>query len=237
MIAGRTLSLGSVAVLACLSASFGAWSAVTGPAVAEVQLSDAAKNLAAATSFIEVASETEAVIGTADQEQIRQVVDYEGPDRLSVTQTIRLTTAVRDTSFVRTLTQIGSSCWAHSTGGQPLLPCGDAAQHRFNEALQRLELSSGVTEDGGTYVLSPRYSAAEIQILSQGQLSIGMPSVEVRISGDTISWERLSFDAGVTGGSILIDDAITFTDVDHGPAVVEPAGPPTATIPVQTAGG
>jgi hypothetical protein len=234
MIAGRNLSLGSVAVLACLSASFGAWSAVTGPAVAEVQLSDAAQNLSAATSFVEVADETEAVIGTADQEQVRLVADSEGADRLSVNETVRVTTAARDTYFVRTLTQVGSSCWAHSTGGRPLLPCGDAAQQRFHEALRKLQLSSGVTDSGGTYFLNPQDSTAEIQTLSSGQLSIGMPSVEVRIAGDTISWERVSFLAGVTGGSVLIDDVITFTDVDHGPAVVAPPGPPTATIPAQS---
>lgn len=230
MIAGRNLSLASVAALAALSASFGAWSAASGPAVAEVQLSDAAQNLAAATSFVEVADQTEGVIGTAVQEQIHEVVDYQAPDRQSVTMTIRLTTAVRRASAVRTLTKIGSSCWAHSTGslGSPL-PCSGQARQHFLEALLKLQSSSGVTEIGGTYFLSPQASTNELEALSAGQFNIGMASVEVRISGDTISWERLSFDAGVTGGSILIGDVISFTDVDHGPPVAQPAGSPTAT--------
>jgi len=230
VIAGRNLSLGSVAALAALSASFGAWSAASGPAVADVQLSDAAQNLAAATSFVEVADQTEGVIGTAVQEHIHEVVDYQAPDRQSVTLTVRLTTAVRRTNSVRTLTQIGSSCWTHSTGspGSPL-PCSDQARRHFLEALLKLESSSGVTDVGGTYFLSPQDSSHEIQALSAGQFNIGMASAEVRISGDTISWERLSFDAGVTGGSILIDDVISFSDVDHGPPVVQPAGQPTST--------
>lgn len=219
-------------MLAALSASFGAWSAASGPAVAQVQLSDAAQNLAAATSFVEVADQTEAVIGTADQERIHEVVDYQDPDRQSVRLTMHLTTSVRDTYSVRTLTQIGSSCWTHSTGtlGSPF-PCSGQARQRFLDALEKLESSSGVTDNEGTYFLSPQDSWTEIQALSSGQFSIGMASVEVRISGDTVSWERLSFDAGVTGGSILIDDVISFKDVDHGPAVVAPAGPPTATAP------
>ncbi|MGO9344515.1 MAG: hypothetical protein ACLP6E_18665 [Acidimicrobiales bacterium] len=230
MIAGRNLSLGSVAALAALSASFGAWSATSGPAVAEVQLSDAAQNLAAATSFVEVADLTEGVIGTADQEQIHEVVDYEAPNRVSVTQTVRVTTAVRHTSSDRTLIQIGSSCWTHLSGspGSPLA-CSGKTRQRFLDVLLRLESSSGVTDVSGTYFLSRQDSTTEIQTLAAGQFSIGMPSVEVRMSGDTISWERLSFDAGVTGGSILIDDVINFMDIDHGPAVLQPAGAPTAT--------
>jgi hypothetical protein len=232
VIAGRSLSLGSVALLAALSASFGAWSAESGPAVADVQLSDAAQNLAAATSLVEVADETEGVIGTAAQAQIHEVVDYQAPDRQSVTLTIRATTPVRDTYSVRTLIQIGPSCWTHATGTQESpLPCSRQAQQQFFDALQKLESSSGVTEVGGTYFLSPKDSRTEIQGLSPGELSVGMASVEVHISGETISSIRLSFNAGVKGSTILVDDAITFMDIDQGPAVVEPAGPPTATAP------
>jgi hypothetical protein len=230
VIAGRNLSLGSVAVLAALSASFGAWSAASGPAVAQVQLSDAAQNLAAATSFVEVANQTEGVIGTADQDQIHEVVDYQAPDRQSVTLTIRATSSVRDSYSVQTLTQIGSSCWTHSTGTQVSpLPCSGQAHQRFLGALQELELSRGVTDVGGTYFLSPKDSAREIQDVSSGEFSVGMTSVEVRISGDTVSSIRLSFNTGIKGGTILIDDVISFMDVDHGPAVVAPTGPPTAT--------
>jgi hypothetical protein len=64
---------------------------------------------------------------------------------------------------------------------------------------------------------------------SSSSITVGMATVELRISGDSISWERLSFDAGLSGASVLIEEVITFSDVGRAPAVVAPAGPPTAT--------
>jgi hypothetical protein len=230
MVPGRSLSIGSLALLTALAASFGAWSATSGPVVAEVQLRVAAENLAAATSYVEVADQTESVIGTAEQEQLHEVVDYQAPNRDSVTLTARVNTSAGQTVSTQTLTQVGPSCWTHSTGASGAsLGCSLQGRQRSLVTLKDFENSSGVTDHAGTYVLSPQESARVISAGSSSSITVGMATVELRISGDSISWERLSFDAGLSGASVLIEEVITFSDVGRAPAVVAPAGPPTAT--------
>jgi hypothetical protein len=235
MLPGRFLSIGSLTVLTVLAASFGAWSATSAPPVAELQLRVAAENLAAASSFVEVADETESVIGTDEQEQLHEVVDFQAPNRETFALTARAITSTGQRVSTETLTQIGSLCWAHSTGGSGAsLPCRLGDRQRSLDVLKDLENSTGVQNRGGTYVLSPHQSARVISAGDAGRLAVGMAAVEVRITGDTISWERVSFDAGVNNGSILIDEVIQLKDVGSAPRVVTPPGRPTAIASVGT---
>ena len=80
--------MGSVGALVLMTAAAGLWSGLTGPRMADVQLGQAAANLAASSSFVVVINETESEIGTAVQARIHEVVDYVAPDRQMVTRTI-----------------------------------------------------------------------------------------------------------------------------------------------------
>jgi hypothetical protein len=224
MSTGRAISLGSIALVAVLSGSLGLWSAFSGPRVADVALHQAAGNLAASSSFVITLHQTESVQGTAEQVQIGEVVHYEAPDSEKSVQTID---SIRSHS-VKTITQIGSSCWISSTGPATPFPCMRSEIQHLVGFVKDLETASGVTDDGGTYVLSQKDSASVVAKEASGQLTFGMAKVKVRISGDFISWEELSLDAAVNGASILIDEVVSFSDVGNGPSVLAPPGPPTA---------
>ena len=221
---GRSLSLAAVTLLGVLAAAAGLWSGLTGPRVADVQLQQAAANLVASSSFVAALDETESVIGTAEQARIHEVIDYVAPDRQMVTRTI----SEGPRSGFGTLTQIGGSCWFHNTGSFPSPGCDAAGIQLLLRQLRNFENSSGVSENGGTYMLSARQSADWISRAGEDN-GFGMPVVEARIDGGTVSWVQLSFDAGTSGASILVDETMRFSDIDHGPPVAVPDGPPTAT--------
>lgn len=221
---GRAISLGSIALVAVLSGSLGLWSAFSGPRVADVALHQAAANLAAASSFVITLDQTESVLGTSEQVHIGEVVRFEAPDKETSVQTVD---SLRSHS-VKKITQIGSSCWIYTTGPATPFPCMRNEIQHIVGFVSDLETASGVTDHGGTYILDKKDSASVITKEASGQLAIGMAKVEVRLSGDFISWEDLSLDAAVDGASILIDEVVRFSDVGNAPAVVAPQGPPTA---------
>ena len=223
---GRDLSLGSVALVAVLSAAVGIWSGLSGPKVADVQVHQAAANLAAASSFVVNIDETVSEIGTSEQAKIDEVVHYQAPDRQWAVQTIRSS----QSESVKTITQIDASCWIHSTGPAPPFTCQRTSLQSLLGSLRALEKPTGVTNVAGTYAFSAKDSAAIISSVSGGQ-AFGMPAVEVRITGAVISWEHISLDTSESGASILIDEVIRFSQVGSGPPVVAPHGPPTETAP------
>ncbi len=223
MVGGRALSLGSVAVLAALSIGFGAWSAATNPNVAAEQLHQAAANLFAASSFVTVVDTSESVVGTSEVIQITRTIDYEAPNR----QHERATVAVAGRVSVQTFTQVGSSCWSYVTGrvAEPL-----ACLRNAFASSPLFATASDVTDQGGTYLLSRQDADTLITTAVSGQqLSIGMAMVAVRISGAFISWQHATFNAGTAGANIMVNQVIRYIDVDAGPDVVVPSGPPNET--------
>lgn len=206
-----------------LSAGLGLWSAFSGPKIADVALHDAAANLAAAPSFVIELHQTESVVGTDEQIQIGEVVHFEAPDRQWSVQTVDSP----GSHSVKRITQIGDSCWISTTGPATPFPCEATSIQHLIANIKKLETVTGVTNDRGAYVLSEKDSASLVSSEASGQLSIGMPKVTVRISGDYISSEHLSLDAAVDGTSILINEVLNTSDVGNGPRVVTPLGPPT----------
>jgi hypothetical protein len=227
MVSGRNISLGSVALVALLSGAVSIWSGLSGPKVSDVQVHQAAANLAAASSFVVTIDETQSVLGTDEQVQVVQVVDYVAPDRESSVQTI----TSGATRSVRKIVQVGSSCWIQSTGPADALPCVSQGPERLLTPLKKLENTSDVTNVGGTYVLSPEDSAKLISSELSG-VSVGQAMIKVRISGDVVSSEQVSLNASVQGATIMISEEISFSRFGNGPPVVAPAVPPTATAPV-----
>jgi hypothetical protein len=221
---GRDLSLGSVALVAVLAAAVGIWSGLSGPKVADVQVHQAAANLAAASSFVVNIHQTDSEIGTDEQADIDEVVHFQAPDRQWSVQTIRS----NQSESVKTITQIGASCWIRSTGPATPFVCQRTSFQNLLGSVRALEKSSRVTNLAGTYALSAKDSAAIISSESVG-LAFGMPAVEVRITGAAISWEHISLDVTERGASILIDEVVRFSQVGDGPTVVAPPGPPTET--------
>jgi hypothetical protein len=225
MNSSRALSLGSIALVGVLSASLGLWSAFSGPKIADVALHDAAANLAAASSFVIELHQTESVVGTDQQVQIGEVVHFEAPDRQWAVQTVDSASS----HSVKKITQIGASCWISTTGPAAPFPCEVSSIQHLIGNVKKLETVSGVTDDGGTYVLNEKDSASLVSSEASGQLTLGMAKVKVRIFGDFVSSEQLSLDAAVDGASILINEVLNISDVGHGPRVVAPSGRPTET--------
>jgi hypothetical protein len=231
MNSSRAFSLGSIALVGVLSASLGLWSAFSGPKIADVALHDAAANLAAAQSFVIELHQTESVVGTDEQVQIGEVVHFEAPDRQWAVQTVDSSNSGNSANShsVKKITQIGDSCWISTTGTATPFPCEVSSIQHLLGNVKKLETVSGVTNDGGTYVLSKKDSASLVSSEASGQLTLGMAKVKVRISGDYVSSEQLSLDAAVDGASILINEVLNISDVGTGPRVIAPSGPPTET--------
>ena len=225
MTGGRALSFGAVTLLGVLAAAFGLWSGLTGPRVADVQVQQAAANLVASSSFVAVIDQTESVIGTAQQSRIHEVIDYVAPDRQMVTRTI----SEGRTSGNGTLTQIGASCWFHNLGSFPSSECDAAGIQLLLGQMRSFEKSSDVSESGGTYMLDAHESASWISEAGVDG-AVGMPTVEARIDGEILSWVNVSFDLGMSGASILVNETVRFGDIDHGPPVGAPEGPPSETV-------
>ena len=167
--------------------------------------------------------QTESVVGTDEQVQIGEVVHFEAPDRQWAVQTVDSA----NSHSVKRITQIGASCWISTTGPATPFPCEASSIQHLIGNIKKLETVSGVTNDGGTYVLSEKDSASLLNSEASSQLSVGMAKVTVRISGDYISSEHLSLDAAEDGASILINEVLNTSDVGNGPRVVAPPGPPT----------
>jgi hypothetical protein len=55
-----------------------------------------------------------------------------------------------------------------------------------------------------------------------------MASVEFQISGCTIWWIDLAFEASTFGTNVIVDQVERITDVDAGPRIAVPPGPPTS---------
>ena len=91
------------------------------------------------------------------------------------------------------------------------------------------DTTSGVTEDAGTFSLSP--AASERIISSEISDPVGMCSIQYRISGSYLSWERVSFNVSAPGADLQILETIRFSHYGDVPAIATPLGPPTATAP------
>ncbi len=225
MTAGRYLSIGSVVAVGVLGAAFAAWSGLTGPTIAGVQLTAASENTAA-SSFMATVDATESVIGTDEVITVLDMNVREVPDRATVVREGEVTGVAQDRSYRLTLTQVGDSCWTtvEPPGTKPL-ECEMSRVHVMS--LPAADTTSGVTVEDGTYSLDPvacrRFISAEVSD------SIGMCSVGFRISGSYISWERISFYEAISGANIQVVETIRFSHYGDVPEITTPAGPPTAT--------
>ena len=229
MIAGRRMSLASVAILAALGTGFASWSGFTSPEIAGVQLQIASENLAAASSFTSIIDETESVFGSSEVIIIHEMVHHRAPDRLSVVDTVHYTGAgVTHYSFTRTLTQIGDSCWttiAGPTRPGNLKPLGCSASTLRHVSLSSAETQS-VTEHNGTYYLSS--TVAEKYLSQYVPYPIGMVKIEARIEGEYISWQRISFELAASNATIDVVETTKFSDYGTTPPIPTPPGPMTA---------
>jgi hypothetical protein len=227
MISGRQMSLASVVVMASLGAGFGAWSGFTNPQIAGVQLQIASENLAAVSSFTATVDETESVVGTAEVLTVREFIHHQGPDREFVMETTHVAGTQVPYAYTRTLTQIGDSCWTSVSGAPPgVKPLGCSASTVRVKPLSEPEIQSAVTYNSGTYSVSPTV-AQKVLKASIGD-SIGMVTFEVRIEGDYVSWEHVSFDLAISGATIDVVQTTQFGDFGSGPSVTTPIGAPTA---------
>jgi hypothetical protein len=228
MTSGRNLSIASLAALTSLGVGFGAWSGLTGPNVAGVQLEIAGRNLAAASSLSEVIDITESVIGTPEVVTIHETVIRNAPDRIKLAEHVHVSGAGPDYSYTRTLTQIGGSCWTTVSSSQMIqqLPC-EASTVRIR-TLTAAETDSGVTDSGGVYSLSQKVATEYLR--RSVSSPIGMVTIQVRITGEYVTWEHVAFYETVSGGTVIVDQTTQIANIDHAPRILEPAGPPTATV-------
>jgi hypothetical protein len=221
---------GVLGLLTALTAGFAAWSGVSGPANADVQVHAAAANVLAAPSLvIAVTSKVSILAGdSAESSTLNETIDYQSPDRLYVSASAsNLGAGSSASSGTAHETQIGASCWESGFAAGSSCSAGDI--HSFFSVVRDLEKAKGVRYDNGTYFLSGSASEALITDgLSGGPAPSGVYSVELRVQGDVISWEQLSVaKTAATVPSELI--VLRFEDVGHGPAVKRPPGPPDKT--------
>jgi hypothetical protein len=227
MIAGRLLSLSTVALVGVLGIVFAAWSGFTNPDVAGQQLEAAAQNSAAAPNFTDTINESESLTGSNEAILVHEVVHYEAPDRQEAVETTRIAGIPNPYSYTRTLTQIGNSCWTTVSGPAELEPlaCRTANSHplRFDLA----DAWSDVTDNDGTYSLG---AAATHQFLSHIlSTPFGMASFEARISGSYMNWQRIAFVTSTQDGTFQIVETAELSDIGSSPSVIRPSGPATAT--------
>lgn len=227
MISGRNTSVASLALLACLGVGFGAWSGLTGPNVAGMQLQVAGDNVAAASSLSEASDITESVIGTPEVVTLHETRVRNAPDRVAFVETVHISGAGPAYSYTRTLTQIGDSCWTTIASARKVepLPC-EASTLRIRP-LTAAETASGVTSSDGTYSLSQHVAVEYLE--TSVSFPIGMVTFQFRITGDYVTWEHVGFDEALDGATVIVDQTTRFADFDRAPRILEPAGPPTAT--------
>jgi hypothetical protein len=238
-------------VLGVLSLGGAAWSAFTGPRVADVQLQTAAANTVAATSLIarlqatitasvSAPSQSGAPTATTENEveKVSETVDYQAPDRVHATTTDTDSGTEGSAAPVTSSeTQIGDACWTNSPAGTDV-KCTAGAVSSFLDVVSGLKNATGITERSGTYYLSPKATQILVNALDGGQAnalggSARDDSAEVRIDGDTVSWEKLTVNStsDTAGESVktALDILVTFSDIGSAPPVEMPSGPPTAT--------
>jgi hypothetical protein len=231
-------------VLTVLSLGGAAWSAFTGPKVADVQLHEAAANTVAASSMVVVQHATIKIAlptqpgstgGTAENETetISETVDYQAPDRIRASSTETGAGSEATAPVTSTETQIGDACWTNVPAGDDT-SCTAKAISSFFTVVSGLEQATDVTERGGTYFLSPKASASVVQAMDGGQGNsvfgtASGDSIEARITGDTISWEQVNIDSTGSTAGTSVDIVITYSDIGSAPPVETPSGPPTAT--------
>jgi hypothetical protein len=227
MTAGRLTSIASVLAVGVLGAGFAAWSGLTGPQVAGVQLRSAAQN-SAASSFVAIVDATESVTGTDEVITTQDTTVREAPDRATQIRSGEVTGIDNDYSFRLTLTQVGNSCWTtERPPGEHPLECQMSRIRPMPPPLADTE--TGVTVEAGTYSLSP--AASESIITSQISGPVGMSSIQYRISGSYLSWERVSFNVSVSGADLEILETLRFSHYGDVPPIATPPGRPTATAP------
>jgi hypothetical protein len=229
-------------LLTLLSLGGAAWSAFTGPKVADVQLQEAAANTVAASSMVVVQHATIKIAlptqagstgGTAETETISETVDYQAPDRIQATSTESGSGSGATAPVTSTETQIGDACWTNAPAGDDT-SCSAKAISSFFTVVSGLEKATDVTDRGGTYFLSPGASGSVVQAMDGGQgNSVFGPAsgdlVEARIVGDTISWEQVRIDSAGSAAGTSVTIVITYSDIGSAPPVETPSGPPTAT--------
>ena len=236
-------------VLAVLSLGGAAWSAFTGPRVADVQLQVAAANTVAAPSLIvhlqaTITASLSAQSGSGtsggttenEVEKISETVDYQAPDRIKATTTDTDSGIEGSTSgpVTSSETQIGNACWTNAPAGTDVM-CTAGAISSFLDVVSSLEKATGITDRNGTYYLSPKATQILVEALDggQGDSTLGGSgsgdSAEARINGDAVSWEKLTVNSASTQGKTSLDIVVTFTDIGSAPPVETPSGPPTAT--------
>jgi hypothetical protein len=227
MIAGRYLSIGSLAVMSVLGAGFAAWSGFTGPEVAGAQLEAASANTAA-TSFVEITDSTESVIGTVEVITTEDMNTSDPPDRIRLIRTGRVTGVDQDYSYRLTLTQIGNACWTTVEGPArlPAIQC-EALRVRA-EPLMHALTGSDVTDRDGIYSLSS--ASCERFISPLVGAPVGMCSFEATIGGSFLSWQRLSFITSVRGESVIVVQNTRLSHFGDVSPITTPPGPPTATV-------
>jgi hypothetical protein len=229
-------------LLTVLSLGGAAWSAFTGPKVADVQLQEAAANTVAASSMVVVQHATIKIAlptqagstgGTAENETetISETVDYQAPDRIHATSTESGSGSGATAPVTSTETQIGDACWTNAPAGDDT-SCSAKAISSFFTVVSGLEKATDVSDRGGTYVLTPQASGTVVEAMDGGQGNsvfgaASGDSVEARIAGDTISWEQVGIhSAGSTVGT-SVNIVITYSDIGSAPPVATPSGPPT----------
>jgi hypothetical protein len=228
MIGGRYLSIASVAAMSVLGAGFAAWSGLTGPEVAGVQLEAASANTAA-TSFVEKTDSTESVIGTVEVVTTEDTNISDPPDRIRLVRTGRVTGVDQDYSYRLTLTQVRNACWTTVEGPARLAPIQCEALRVRAEPLTNVATGSDVTYRDGIYSLSSVSCERLIDPLVGAP--VGMCSFEAEISGSFLSWQRLSFITSVKGASVIVVQSTRLSHFGDVPPIATPTGPPTATVP------
>jgi hypothetical protein len=225
MAAGKLESILSLVVLTALAVGFGAWSGLTGPELTSVDLQVASADLASASGFLATQNITESVVGSDEVVTVQESVDWQAPDRVALTQTTRVTDESGDYTYVRTLTQIGDSCWSVVVRGPAdLKPLACTTQSNRLKILTAAE-TAGAIENDGVYLLSP--GGGDAYLSSRKLEAFGMVSIEMRISGDYLSWQRFAFDESVSGANVEVVEVVGFKDVGNAPPVARPSGDPT----------
>jgi hypothetical protein len=238
---GQSFVFGVLGLLAVFTAGGAAWSAATGPHVADAQVRVAAANTAAAPSFmmdldatiVEEASGTS--IGPNTVLKDNEKIVYQAPNRLMLTDSE--SQGAGSVTQVSHLTQIGADCWYSGPGGtaQAKLNCLTDFGPDLLKFPSGLEEASGVSHAGGEYVLSPSGSLDLLRTLfGRVQFVAGATSIKVQIKGSTISEEDLSFEVAIAENGISqglqekIEYDLRFADVGTAGPIVRPSEPPNA---------
>lgn len=247
---GRSVVLGTLALLTVLSLLFAVWSIVTSPKVYDVQLQTAAKNTVASSGFDTglVFTVVTNVAGSIPGENVpkHEVVSvtgnilYNAPDKVYVKETLAETSGI--SRAVITETQIGSSCWVSietSSGPSSSSGCNSGSIKGFLNFLKGMESVSNVDYKNGSYFLSRTDSQTFLKtalpsLISGANFSGGFSkdlSLSAQVSGSYVNREHLSIGGTTQEAGLSVSEGadlvLTFTKIGSAPGVKRPAGPPT----------